>query len=220
MKRITLALCAAAFLISSCNNDTKTDEKTASESTKESSSADKDHKEAWVAVDSATMMKSWMEFMTPGEPHAMMAKSNGTWNGEMTMWMEEGGAPQKSMVKSVNTMILGGRYQQSKHTGSFEGMPFEGVATMGYDNAKKMYVSSWVDNMGTGIMNLSGTWDDASKTVTLTGTQTNPATGKDCDIKETFKIVDENTQIMEMWGPDMKTGKQFKTMEIKYTRGK
>ncbi len=39
------------------------------------------------------------------------------------------------------------------------------------------------------------------------------------EIRETFKIIDDNTQMMEMFGngPD---GKEFKMMEIKYTRKK
>jgi hypothetical protein len=48
----------------------------------------------------------------------------------------------------------------------------------------------------------------------------NPANGLDCSIKEVFKMVDDNNQILEMYGPDPQTGKEFKTMEIKYTRKK
>jgi len=33
------------------------------------------------------------------------------------------------------------------------------------------------------------------------------------------KIADADHHVMEMWGPDP-TGKQFKTMEIRYTRKK
>jgi hypothetical protein len=33
-------------------------------------------------------------------------------------------------------------------------------------------------------------------------------------------MVDDNTQVMEMYGPDMKTGKEYKNMEIKFTRKK
>jgi hypothetical protein len=32
---------------------------------------------------------------------------------------------------------------------------------------KKMFSSSWVDNMGTGIMNMEGTWDEATKSIIL-----------------------------------------------------
>lgn len=27
-------------------------------------------------------------------------------------------------------------------------MPFEGISTLGYDNAKKTFFSTWIDNMG------------------------------------------------------------------------
>ena len=33
-------------------------------------------------------------------------------------------------------------------------------------------------------------------------------------------IVDDITHIMEMYGPDVKTGKQYKSMQIKFTRKK
>ena len=51
---------------------------------------------------------------------------------------------------------LGGRYVIGKFAGTMMGQPFEGMSTMGYDNAKKMFTSTWVDNMGTGIVHYDG----------------------------------------------------------------
>lgn len=164
-------------------------------------------------------MKAWQAYMTPGEPHKMLAKSNGLWNEEVTSWMAPGAAPEKSKATAENKMIMNGLYQQSMHKGTMMGMPFEGISTVGYDNAKKMYVSSWVDNMGSGIMNMEGVWDNASKSITFKGTCTDPMTSKSMNVREVFKVIDDNTQMMEMYmpGPD---GKEFKTMEIKFTRAK
>jgi hypothetical protein len=114
-------------------------------------------------------------------------------------------------------MILGGRYQQSTHKGTFEGMPFEGMSIVGYDNAKKKFYSTWVDNMGTGIMYLEGTYDPATKTTTYTGKQVDPMTGQDMEIRETFTIVDDNTHMLTMY-MTAPGGKEFKTMEIRFTR--
>ena len=94
------------------------------------------------------------------------------------------------------------------------------MSTTGYDNAKKVYVSTWIDNIGTGVMKMEGPWDKATKSTTLTGKMIDPNTGKECDFKEIYTITDDNNQKMEMFGPDPKTGKQFKTMEIKLTRKK
>jgi Protein of unknown function (DUF1579) len=167
------------------------------------------------AQDDAAM-KSWQNYMTPGEIHKMLATSDGTWNEDITMWMAPGTPPTKSTATAENKMILGGRYQQSTSRGSFNGMPFEGISTLGYDNAKKVFMNSWIDNMGTGIMQMQGTWDPASKTINFTGTTVDPTTGKDMNVRETFTLVDNNTQMMTMY--QTQDGKENKSMEIKFTR--
>ena len=219
MKRITFTICAAAFLLTSCSDEKKPDEIKA-EPTVASTTESKPKEETWVAVDSATMMKNWMEYATPGEPHKMLAKSNGTWNGEVTMWMAPDAQPTTSKMTMTNKMVMDGRYQVSEAKGNMMGMPFNGMSTTGYDNHKKVYMSTWIDNMGTGVMKLEGPWDEATKSTTLTGKMIDPSTGRECDFKEVYKIIDDNNQLMEMYGPDPKTGKPFKTMEIKLTRKK
>ena len=67
-----------------------------------------------------------MDYMTPGSVHQMLAKSDGEWTAETTLWAAPGAPPTKSTGTAVNRMILGGRYQESKNTGNFMGMPFEG----------------------------------------------------------------------------------------------
>lgn len=169
-----------------------------------------------VKAQDEAQMKAWTSYMTPGDVHKMIAKSDGKWNAEVTMWMEPGAAPSKSKAVCENKMILGGRYQQSTHHGTMMGMPFEGMSLLGYDNAKKTFVSSWIDNMGTGVMQMEGTWDEATKTINLKGKCVDPITGKDMDIREVFKLVDDNNQTMEMYCTT--DGKEMKTMEIKFTR--
>ena len=161
-------------------------------------------------------MKAWMAYMTPGSVHEMLAKSNGEWTGDITMWMSPDAPPTKSTGTSVNSMILGGRYQQSNYTGNMMGMPFEGISVLGYDNSKKKFINSWVDNMGTGMMILEGDWDDATKTVNFKGKQTDPMTGNDMDVRETFQIIDDNNQKMEMFMTQ--NGNEMKTMEILFKR--
>lgn len=219
MKRIFI-ITSAALLLFACRDesaDTKHPDSTATANTSPSDSAAVT--EAWVPVDSATAMKAMMEAGTPGKEHAFLAKTNGTWKAETTMWMSPDAAPTKSTARVTNKMIMGGRYQQTTFTGDMMGQKFEGTSTTGYDNARKVWTTNWVDNMSTGIMNMDGTWDEGSKTITYTGQMICPANGKMCEMKQVVKTVDDNTQIMEMYGPDMKTGKQFKTMEIKLTKG-
>jgi hypothetical protein len=160
--------------------------------------------------------KAWMAYMTPGPIHQMIAKSDGDWKGDVSMWMAPGAPPTKSTADCTNKMIMGGRYQESKYKGTMMGMPFEGMGLMAYDNARKVFLSSWIDNMGTGMMNMEGVWDDNTKSITFTGKSVDPMTGKDMDFKEVFKLIDDNTQEMAMY--TQMNGQEFKTMEIRLTR--
>ena len=160
--------------------------------------------------------KAWNDYMTPGPAHQMLARSDGEWNEELTMWMEPGAEPVKSKATAVNKMIMGGRYQHATHTGNVMGMPFEGMGITGYDNAKKVYLSTWIDNMGTGMMYSEGKWNDKNKTVDYVGTSLDPVSGKELKIRQIFKKVDENTETLEMF--TTRDGKEFKSMEIKMTR--
>jgi hypothetical protein len=169
-------------------------------------------------MDSATQAQKWMEYMTPGEMHKMLADMNGEWNVETTMWMDPAKPPMTSKGTMSNKMILGGRYQEGKHKGSMMGMPFEGISTTGYDNATKKFVSTWVDNMGSGVMKMEGDWDETSKTITLKGSMVDPITGKDCEMREVLKVIDKDNQQMEMYMTQ--DGKEYKTMESKISRKK
>lgn len=217
MKRITLALFAAGLLltIAACNN-----QQTASEASKTSSadSLNKAKKEA--PLPDSVMMKNWTAYMTPGDVHKMIASWDGTWEGQVSMWMKPGEEPSKSTSTTINKMVMDGRYQVSTHKGTMMGgMPFEGMGTLAYDNAKKVFIQSWIDNMGTGIMTVQGPWDAATKSITLTGNYVDPGagTGKEIPVKEVLKIIDDNNHVFEMYTNDA-DGKEFKTMEIIYSR--
>jgi hypothetical protein len=218
MKPLTLLFCAA-IVLGACNNESKTDGTTSTP--KDTMSASNTPPPPPPMPDSATRMKNWEHYSTPGEVHKLMASWNGNWDGEVSMWMSPDAPPMVSKSKTVNKMIMGGRYQQSNHSGDMMGMPFEGQATMGYDIAKKEFTSTWLDNVGTGTMITTGTWDAATKTINLKGKMVNPEAGdgREQNVREVFKIIDDNTQIMEMYCDGMDS-KEFKTMEIKYTRRK
>jgi len=66
--------------------------------------------------------------------------------------------------------------------------------------------------MGTGVLNMEGTYDAATKTITLTGTEQDPMTGKEMKMRETLKMVDDHTQVTAMY--DITGGNEIKMMEI------
>lgn len=158
-------------------------------------------------------MKAWMAYMTPGAEHKQMASADGSWTQEITMWMDPSQPPTQSKAEATCNMILDGRYQESRTKGEFNGMPFNGYSLVGYDNARKVYQSTWVDNMGTGIMFMEGAMDMKTHVIHFKGSCTDPMTGKVMQCREDFTIIDDKTQKMEMWMTPI-GGKEFKTMEI------
>ena len=163
-------------------------------------------------MDSAAMMKAMMDYATPGDKHKWLASMDGEWTTETKMWMDPAAPPSTSTGTVTNRMVMGGRYQQGTYKGQMNGMPFEGVSTLGYDNAEKVFVSTWMDNMGTGIMYMKGKMDDATKTINFNGTMVDPATGKECKVREVVSFPDDKTQKMEMYGDQ--GGKEMKWMEM------
>ncbi len=161
----------------------------------------------------ADAMKKWTDYMTPGDMHKLLAAATGKWTEEVTMWMDPNKPPMKSTSTSEYKMILGGRYQQANITGSFGGSPFEAMSLIGYDNMKKVFISSWVDNFGTGILNSEGPYDAATKTITLIGIQVDPMSGKEMKMRETIQMPDNNTMIMVLYITS--GGKEVKNSEIK-----
>lgn len=163
-------------------------------------------------MDSVAMQKAWEAYATPGDMHKMLKEEVGTWNCDMTFWMEPNGKPEKYTSTADIKMLLGDKYQQTNYKGDMMGMPFEGIATIGFDNATKEFTSTWIDNMGTGMMVMKGKYDEATKSTTLNGKMVDAMTGKENDCREIFTIVDANTRKMEMY---CNSGKgEFKNMEI------
>jgi len=164
------------------------------------------------------MMKAWQEYMSPGPMHQMLAKGVGEWIANIKMWEDPNMPPSESTGTSVVKSILGGRYFQGTYTGTYNGMEMNGQDIVGYDNAKKKFFNTWIDNFGTGIMYLEGTYDENSKLFTYTGSMIDPMSGNDIPVRETFSMSDADHQHMEMF--ITQNGQDYKTMEIDYTRKK
>jgi hypothetical protein len=158
----------------------------------------------------------WMEYMAPGEMHKLLTQAEGDWHEEIVFWMAPKTDPTKAESECSNSMIMGGRYQESIHKGDMMGMPFEGKGLMGFDNIKKVFQSTWIDNMGTGIVFLEGPYDPKSKSITLTGKIVDPMTGTIDKVRQVMTFIDEKTQKLEMFST--KEGKEFKSMEINLSK--
>ena len=73
--------------------------------------------------------------------------------------------------------------------------------------------------MSTAVMTSEGTFDAAGKVMTSWGTMDDVMAGKTVKVKSIVTVTDADTHVMEMYGPGP-DGKDFKNMEIRYTRKK
>jgi hypothetical protein len=164
------------------------------------------------------MMDAMMKAGAPGENHKLLNTFAGNWSCAVKMWHAADAPAEESKGTATSKWIYGGRYLHQEFKGDFGGMPFEGSGVWGYDNVKKQFFTTWIDSMSTGHMLSTGKYDAASKTYTFQGTFSNPVTGKDEKARQVVKVIDDNKHVFEMHGNDMSNGKEFKMMEITYTR--
>jgi Protein of unknown function (DUF1579) len=164
--------------------------------------------------DEKAMMEAWQKFMTPGKELEEMAKKVGNWDVEM---IDYSAGEHKSQATAEIKMLMGGRYQEIKLKGTVMGQPFEGCATNGFDNARKVYAGTWIDNMGTSITLAEGTATDAD-TIEMKGQMDDPMTGKQIDFRNVTKNVDADHFTYDIYCKVQ--GQDQKMMSANYSRAK
>ena len=167
--------------------------------------------------------KSGIESGATGKFHKMLARSNGTWMGQGTMRFSPDAKPVSSGTSFLtNTMAMGGLYQVSEIKGNPApgmGEPWTGLRITGYDSARNVFTRAMIgDGASAGGVAMEGAWDEASKSITMPFKRMDPSTGKQHELKEVYKIIDENTEVLEIYGIDPKTKKEFKMLDVKWTR--
>jgi Protein of unknown function (DUF1579) len=178
--------------------------------------------------NAADMMKQMMELSKIGENHKLLSSLDGNWDYTIKLWMnpDPNAKPQESKGTATRKSIMGGRYvtmdvsgnmQMPGEDGKMKTMQFKGMGMEGYDNVKKKFVASWIDNMGTGIEFSEGTYDPATKSFTYTS-EMEPVPGMKTSVREVIKVTDNNHMMLEWY--ENQGGQEKKTMEISYTKKK
>ncbi len=164
-------------------------------------------------------VQACMEAGTPGEMHAFLAESVGTWEGKTKMWMDPSMPPIESTCTTVISSIMDGRYIKCETSGEIPDMGlFEGSGIYAFDNVSQQFQATWIDNMSTGIATGAGELSSDRKTLTWKLTYNCPITKKPTTMREVQRFINKDTSIMEMYGLNPKTGEEYKMMEIHYTR--
>lgn len=176
--------------------------------------------------DMQKMMQQMAEMSKLNENHKLLSSLDGNWDYTIKFWMnpDPKSPPQESTGTATRKTIMDGRYvtmdvsgnmKMPDETGNMKDVEFKGMGLEGYDNAKKKFVASWIDNMGTGIEFSEGKYDPASKSFTYT-MEMEPMPGMKTKVREVIKIVDDSHMMLEWY--ETQGGKEKKTMEISYTK--
>ncbi len=143
---------------------------------------------------------------TPTAEQKWLEKFTGEWTTDSKGKMGPD-QPEMECRGTLKSRSLGGFWVVNELVGDMVGEPMTGIQTIGYDEAKKMYVGTWVDSMSSFMWKYEGTVDKSGKTLTLEadgpnfieqGTMT-----KFQDIYE-FKSADEIIMSSRMLGSDGK----------------
>ena len=161
-------------------------------------------------------MEAYMKAGTPGAPHQALASSAGSYDLKMRSWQAAGAPPMEETGTATRAMTLDGRVLVEDVSSSMMGSPFTGHGMMGYDNVTGKYWSTWNDSMSTGLMVSEGTCD-AQKSCTFTGHWNDPVKKTPVKARMTTQWTSPTVQVFEMYAPG-KDGKEFKMMEITYTK--
>ena len=169
-------------------------------------------------ADQAAMMEKMAKAAAPGPQHEMLKKMAGEWNATVKYQMDPSQPAQEEHSTSTITSLMDGRYSQEVTSGQMMGQPFSGMGITGYDNVIGKYVSTWIDNMGTGILTSQGTPDASGKVITWIGTMSDPVTGKITKERMVTTFADDDHHTFEMYGTPPGAKKEMKMMTIEYSR--
>lgn len=202
-KKITFALATSALLFG-CSSTPKNTTGTSS------------HDAIAPTTDEIAAMT--VELATPGEFHNKLNPLVGNFSAQTTYWATPGSTPQTSEGMAKSRWVLDGRFVLTNFRGEMLDRPFEGISFMGYDNASEAFVATWADTSGTNLYPISsGTCNTNGSVITMNRTMHDPITNTTMNTREVTTIFSNDEHKFEMFVTPT-SGKEFKTMEIFYTR--
>ena len=167
-------------------------------------------------MDMQKIMEIYKKAGTPGEPHKLLAKLEGSWTTRTRGWMEPDKPPIESTGTCEQKLVLDGHYLQQVYSGDMMGLPFTGINLLGYNNHTGKYELVWLDSMSTAIYYFVGTASADGRTITQKCSYDDPVRGPSV-WRSVTRIRDDNTLGFEMFITP-KGGKEEKMMEMTVAR--
>jgi len=204
--RLSIVLCATVVLCAALQSNTLAQEQ--------------GKPDAKAVPNMQEMMKKYMEAATPGEGHKYLDQFAGKWEVVIRAWMDPSKPPQESKGTYEARWILDGRFLYGELNSQLMGMPFKAVDLIGYDNYKKRYVQSHMDNMSTALYTAEGKLDLSRQVLTAFGKMDEVGMDeRDKLAKYVTRVVSKDKYVFEAYD-EVGSPNEFKALEIVYTRSK
>jgi hypothetical protein len=139
-------------------------------------------------------------------------KDVGLWDAEVEIHPGPGAPSLKMKAVSENRRIAGGRWlivDYKADTG------FEGHGVYGWDDARGIYVGTWVDSMQTAIARSEGSWDPATRTMSFVTEISHQ--GRVLRYREVTQTIEDGVQVYRNLVPATDGG-EFEMIRATYRR--
>lgn len=165
------------------------------------------------------MQEQAMAEMAPVKEHERLAGLAGSWKMKVSFNPEPGAPKITSEGKAEAKMVLGGRFLKLESSGEMMGIPVESLTMFGFDRRFGKYTLVGYDTMGTYYVEAAGAFDEATSSMTLSGTNYETTLKQDLPFRFVVKLVgsDEWHQTLVFDMPGMG---EMTVVEIVYTRVK
>ena len=152
-----------------------------------------------------------------GDEHKILRTMAGVFDTKVKIYADQNAVPLESSGVLTRKMILKGNFLQERYEGKISDNAFSGLGFIGYDQAKKKFVVTWMDSMSTRTYIMEGTYDTEKKSITTFGTDFDPTSGKAVKARDVLKIISPTEQVLEMYR-QAEGASEIKIMEFRYTR--
>ena len=152
----------------------------------------------------------------PQKEHAWLQQLAGEWEYETELKMD----PAQPAVKTKGTesgRMVGSFWVVLDNRGEFQGQPFQGIFTVGYDTEEKAYVGTWIDSMTGYMWQHRGTLDPTGKILTMNTEGPCPELGgKIAKMRDTLELKSKDEKVLT--SAKEVDGKWVNHMTIHYKR--
>lgn len=163
-----------------------------------------------------TLLDAWTRAWTPGKAHARLASRAGFWKLTTRTWGDPSEEPVVTETTAVREMVLGERVLREEVVGEVQGLEFQSLGYLGYDNVTRRWWNLWMDSLSTAPVFTTGTEDPEASVLELTGEYADPVTGATRPVRTVIRFVDYDTERFEWW--ETRDGEEVKTMDVLYQR--